>query len=435
MSSNPQPVIGYLLKCYPRLSETFILNEILELERQGVKLHIFSIKQPDTEKFHADVAKVKAKVTYLPSIYPIFTYRDAFKLLKAHTIIFLKNPQRYLRTLNFHRNRPEKNPRREFLQAGYLVYQLQKLGLGFFQAHFANVPASIAELAHLLSDVPFSIFAHAKDIYLSKPEILDRKISSAKFALTCTGFNHQHLQSISTSKTPIYLSYHGLDFSKFSLDNNHQEIKNDVPGILSVGRFCEKKGFPYLIEACHILKQKGYKFHCKIVGYGELQEEIKQQIQELQLNDFITIVGKLTQDKLIQLYRQTDMFALPCQIGKDGDRDGIPNVLLEAMAMEIPVVSTAISGIVELIEDRKTGLLIQQKDPQALANALEELINNPELRQQLKVAGRAKVVAQFSLEENVKEIKHLLVNAWEESLTNNQSSVSLLKEKFSSNEV
>ncbi|MDJ0743207.1 MAG: glycosyltransferase [Xenococcaceae cyanobacterium MO_167.B27] len=122
-------------------------------------------------------------------------------------------------------------------------------------------------------------------------------------------------------------------------------------------------------------------------------------------------------------------------LDKDGDRDGIPNVLLEAMAMEIPVVSTAISGIVELIEDRKTGLLIQQKDPQALANALEELINNPELRQQLKVAGRAKVVAQFSLEENVKEIKHLLVNAWEESLTNNQSSVSLLKEKFSSNEV
>ena len=190
-----------------------------------------------------------------------------------------------------------------------------------------------------------------------------------------------------------------------------------------MGRFCEKKGFAYLIQACHLLKQKGYQFRCQIVGYGELQTQMEQAIEQLQLQEVITLVGKLTQDKLIEIYRQADIFVLPCQISENGDRDGIPNVLLEAMAMEIPVISTPISGIVELIEDRKTGLLVQQKDSKGIANAIEELINNPELRQQLQQAGRIKVAQQFSLAENIKEIKTLLVKAWEESVISNQLSV------------
>ncbi|MDJ0690807.1 MAG: glycosyltransferase [Xenococcaceae cyanobacterium MO_188.B32] len=423
MSSNTQPIIGYLLKCYPRFSETFILNEILELERQGVKLHIFSILQPQDHKCHADVAKVKAQVTYIPSLVPAFTFKSLFLLLIAHWQLFWQSPRRYLKTLQFFRDRPEKKRWKQFHQAGYMALELQKLELAFFQTHFANVPASVAELVYRFSNIPYSIFAHAKDIYLTKPEILDRKIASAKFVLTCTGFNHQYLQSISTSKTPIHLSYHGLDLTKFSPQCDRQKSNNDLPLILSVGRFCEKKGFAYLIQACHLLKQKGYQFRCQIVGYGELQPQMEQAIEQLQLQEVITLGGKLTQDKLIEIYRQADIFVLPCQISENGDRDGIPNVLLEAMAMEIPVISTPISGIVELIEDRKTGLLVQQKDSQGIANAIEELINNPELRQQLQQAGRIKVAQQFSLAENIKEIKTLLVKAWEESVISNQLSV------------
>ena len=423
MSSNTQPVIGYLLKCYPRLSETFILNEILELERQGVKLHIFSILPPQETKRHADVAKVKAKVTYLPSLIPTFSFKNWLLIRKAHWELFWQSPQRYLKTLRFYRNRPEaaeKKGWKRFRQAGYLARELQKQNLSFLQTHFANVPASIAEVVHHFTGIPYSIFAHAKDIYLTKPEILDRKIASAKFILTCTEFNYKYLNSISTSQTPIHLSYHGLDLTKFSADRTQADINNDLPLILSVGRFCEKKGFAYLIEACHLLKQKGYQFRCQIVGYGELQAEMEQAIEQLKLKEVITLIGKLTQDKLIKLYRQADMFVLPCQITENGDRDGIPNVLLEAMAMEIPVISTAISGITELIEDRKTGLLVQQKDSQAIADAVEELMNNSQLRSQLQQAGRVKVTQQFSLSENIKEIKNLLINTCEETVKNQQ---------------
>ena len=423
MSSNAQPVIGYLLKCYPRFSETFILNEILELERQGVKLHIFSILPPQDNQRHADVAKVKAQVTYLPSLVPTFTFKSLFLLLIAHWQLFWQSPRGYLKTLRFYLNRPEKKRWKQFHQAGYLARELQKLEIAFCQTHFANVPAAVAELVYRFSNIPYSIFAHAKDIYLSQPEILARKIASAKFVLTCTGFNHQYLQSISTSKTPIHLSYHGLDLSKFSPQGDRPEFNSDLPLILSVGRFCEKKGFAYLIQACHLLKQKGYQFRCQIVGYGELQAEMEQAIEQLQLQEFITLVGKLTQDKLIELYHQADLFVLPCQITENGDRDGIPNVLLEAMAMKIPVISTPISGITELIEDHKTGLLVPQKDSQAIANAIEELINDPQMRQQLQQAGRTKVIQQFSLEENIKEIKTLLLSTYQDSVTSNQLSV------------
>jgi glycosyltransferase involved in cell wall biosynthesis len=394
--SNTHKTVGYLLKTYPKLSETFILNEILELERQGVSLHLFSLRKPTDEKNHPDVAKVKASVTYIPTLLPNFDFQDLIILLKSHWQLLSQSPGKYWQALQFHWQRPEKKRLNEFLQAGYLAATMQNLELSHLQAHFANVPTATTEIAKIFGGFSYNIFAHAKDIYLTEVEVLDRRIGSAEFVLTCTGFNHRYLQSVSQSNTPIYLSYHGIDLTRFT--SAFAKQKTEIPLILSVGRYCEKKGFPYLIEACWQLKQQGHKFQCDIVGYGPLQAELEQLIADLDVADVVSLAGKMTQDELVKVYQRASIFVLPCQVMENGDRDGIPNVLLEAMAMEIPVVSTDISGIGELVESGENGFLVPEKNPPALAEALEKLLTQPELSAQF---------GKFSLERNVSEIREL----------------------------
>ena len=190
----------------------------------------------------------------------------------------------------------------------------------------------------------------------------------------------------------------------------HSSIDN-VTTILSVGRFREKKGFPHLLHACHLLKERGHRLRCHIVGYGPLQEEIDRLITDLELDGIVSLHGKLTHDELIELYRKSTIFALPCQIAEDGDRDGIPNSLLEAMAMKIPVISTNVSGIPELIEHMKNGIIVPPKDSKSLASAIKLLIDQPHLRRELGKAGHHKVCQQFSLERNIFKLKELFESA------------------------
>ncbi|MDJ0705007.1 MAG: glycosyltransferase [Leptolyngbyaceae cyanobacterium MO_188.B28] len=440
MSINRKPVIGFLLKTFPKLSETFILNEILELERQGLNLHIFSLRRPTDTQFHPAVSQVRAPVTYIPSLMPKYSREDEEALLAVNLELLQQNPNGYLSNLNFYRDRSEDRQLNELLQAGYLAMAMQKLGVTHLHVHFANVPTATAELAKQFCQIPYSITAHAKDIYLSEPEALNRRMASAEFVLTCTDYNRNYLESIATHNTPIHLAYHGLDLTRFRLEEDwiHQETMSsaspfssplssplptsDTPLILSVGRFCEKKGFPYLFEACHSLKQKGLRFHCGIVGYGPLQEQFERQIEDLGIADVVTIIGQLTQDQLIEYYRQTDIFVLPCQVTEDGDRDGIPNVLLEAMAMRAPVISTDISGISELITSNQNGILVPEKDPHALSIELERLLQQPQLRALLGQAGQWKVHQDFALEANVKQVKDLLLQSIRQSSPTPQQS-------------
>ncbi|PIG94786.1 glycosyltransferase [Gloeocapsopsis sp. IPPAS B-1203] len=408
MANNNNPKIGYLLKTFPKLSETFILNEILELERQGINLHIFSLRKPQDEKHHAALQTLKADVTYIPSLFPRSS-QDIVHLQEANVLLMQQNLQNYFQLLHLDHSTSEIESLNIFLQAGYLVKAIRETGICHLHAHFINIPTAVAEVAAQLCGIPYSITAHAKDIYLSKPEVLNRRISQAKFVLTCTKYNQQFLQKLSTSNTPIYLSYHGLDLAKFT-PNIKQEIVKTLPTILSVGRFCEKKGFPHLIQACKLLKERNYKFQCLIVGYGPLQAEIEQLIAELKLEDCIFLVGKMTQDELIEMYRQADIFVLPCHITENGDRDGIPNVLLEAMAMKVPVISTNISGIVELIQHKINGILVPPKEPYTLAIELENLINNPQFRKVLSNQGRIQVSSNFSIEKNTIDLKNIFMS-------------------------
>jgi glycosyltransferase involved in cell wall biosynthesis len=211
-------------------------------------------------------------------------------------------------------------------------------------------------------------------------------------------------------ETPIYNIYHGLDTRRFAPRADSAE-EAAPPVALSVGRLVEKKGFPVLIEACRLLKDRGYRFRCQIIGGpGPCAQQVASLIRELAVDDIVALQPAVTQEELREAYRQATLFALPCQIADNDDRDGIPNVLVEAMASGLPVVSTNISGIPELIEHGVNGLLTPQKDARALADAVARLLDAPAMRRELGAAARKKVCMSFDAESNVLALHRLFLD-------------------------
>ena len=399
-----QQTVGYLLKTYPKVSETFILQEILDLEALGLGLEIFSLQRPTDAIVHSLARQVLAPVTYLPTSIG----ERGGRPLVAHLRLFAAHPWRYVKTLRFIRQRPAGLLWSEFIQGGCLAWALLESNIRHLHAHFATEPAGTAELVHRLTGIPYSLTCHAKDIFLSSPEGLRRKMHHAKFVVTCTEANRSHLQRMTGNSTPIHRLYHGLNLARFDgLRKADSAMDTSISTILSVGRFREKKGFLTLIRACRILVDAGHRFRCQIVGYGPLQPEMEGLIRTLGLGEILSLIGKKTLEDVVELYRHAAIFALPCQVASDGDRDGIPNVFMEAMAMGLPVVSTDVSGIPELIHHNQNGLLVPQQDAKALAKALGRLIENPELRHSLGQAGRDTIVQNFSSEQSSRRLKEL----------------------------
>lgn len=399
---SPTPTrIAYLLKMFPRLSETFILNELRGLGRLGFEFDIYSLNRPSDAKTHPGVAELQNPVFYLPSLAPAWRFSDIRKLIDAHIRLLMALPGRYFRALAFFLAPKNGAPRlKEFLQAGALAHQLRKRCITHVHAHFANIPTTVAELAGLLCGVTYSFTAHAKDIYLSRPQDLKRKIAGASFVMTCTGFNQKHLLNLQAQEagdpTPIHLCYHGIDLDQFQPPRAKPTC--DPPLILSVGRFCEKKGFPDLIHACYLLRESGQRFTCRIIGYGEKEKELGDLIAGYGLRDCVSLVGPMTQDQLAAEYARASVFVLPCLVTDSGDRDGIPNVLLEAMSMGVPVVSTDVSGISEVISHARTGLLVPEKNAGAVADALSLLLEQPQLGVTMAAAARENVLRTFSIQ-------------------------------------
>jgi glycosyltransferase involved in cell wall biosynthesis len=420
--------VGYILKAFLRTSETFITNEISLLESAGVKLSIFSIRRLEGQQQHSAGSRIKACVTYLPEAAPlnersflIWLRENLPGFIGSHARLCRLRPAAYFQTLAEalwmcvkYRDRRLALPRKlflkEFLQAGFIALKVLESGrIRHLHAHFCHGVTTIAMFASRLCGLPFSFTAHAKDIYqrdLNPGDLLTEKMRRARFVVTCTGANKIHLDRMRPQKTPLHTIYHGLDLSLFAPAAARPQ--RTVPVILSVGRMVEKKGFTYLIEACRMLKERGYDFECRIVGGADkFTEVIKARIRELKLEDTVTLHPAVTQEELRGIYQQADIFALPCQVLENGDRDGIPNVLVEAMAMRLPVVSTAISGIPELIADRRNGLLVPQKDAAALADVLEELLADAGLRERLGAAAREQVTRCFDAQENIRSLKAL----------------------------
>ncbi len=426
--------IGYILKGYPRTSETFITNEIRLLEKMGVGLSIFSVKKLEGQKNHAMVKDIQAPVTYLPQADPLSETRfsqwikdNLPKFSDSHLQLFKSKPLPYLAALGEclamtfqYRTGWFAPPRevfiKEFLQAGYIANAvLEAKNIRHIHAHFCHGSTTIALFASKMSGIPFSFTAHAKDIYLKElnpGKLLQKKMRRAEFLVTCTGANEEHLQRLAPKGTKIHRIYHGLDTKLFSNNEVTAHVKSEeLPVVLSVGRLVEKKGFDYLIRACALLKEKGHRFQCRIVGGGDgYTDKLKALIKELNVADTVDLHGAVTQEELREIYKQATLFALPCLVVDNGDRDGIPNVLVEAMSMRVPVISTDISGIPELITDGVNGLLVPEKNAEAMANAIEKLLNQPELRQQLSEAGRARVCSDFDSQVTTLDLKELFIS-------------------------
>jgi len=403
--------VAYLVKTFPRLSETFILNEILGVEELGLELEIFSLRKlpPESEPVHPDVTKVKGPVRYIPSfIRPLWPPGLAL-LLFSHLALLFAVPMRYFAAVRFYFSSGNSPRLKDFLQAGYLARALRRGKFTHLHAHFANLPTTVAEIVKHLTGIRYSFTAHAKDVYVTPPSELARKIKKAECVLTCTAVNQRYLAELADQGTPIRLAYHGIDVNRFrALRSGDPPQNGEVPLILSVARLCEKKGLEFLIEACRILVDRGVAFQCRIVGYGPLEDKLQKMIVDLSLQDRVFLLGKMTQDQLATLYPQADLFVLPCLVLENGDRDGIPNVLFEAMVCGVPIICTEVAGVCELIEHQKNGLLVEQRNATALADAMQLLIGSPDLRNELARKGRQTVLEGFTRESSARSVYNIL---------------------------
>lgn len=408
MTQLSHNVIAFVLKGYPRLSETFIVNEILLLEELGFNIHIFALRNPGEKKIHASVQRIRARVTYIPDHF----WKSFFPILAANLRLFLKSPRLYWPVFRYalfrSLRRRSSSTIKRFSQAAFFVHNcLPGSNIAHLHAHFSHGPTTVAYFASKLTGLRYSFSAHAKDIYLQDHEMLRLKLANAAFAVTCTEFNRRFLSGFCENPSRVKRVYHGIDLEVFRPQPEIAE-KNGRPVILSVGRFVPKKGFPTLIQALHRLKQQGVPFRAYLVGGGPAKGQFRNLVQHLRLEDEIQILPQMKQEEVLQLYKQANVFALACEVQEDGDRDGIPNVLVEAMALGVPVVSTNVSGIPELIENGGTGLLVPEKNPGAMAAAIERLLRQPEFASRLALAARAKIEREFNARANVEGIGALL---------------------------
>jgi len=394
--------IGLLVKIFPKLSETFILEEILGLERRGIALRLYTLAAPTDTMTHAQVARVRAPVTRVPV--PQAGQRAAFAL--RHLRLFASGPLRYVGALA---SAWRRDALPEFLRAGWLAVQLRDDGVAHLHSHFISMPADLALLASKLGALPFSISAHAKDIYLSKDEDLRRKLRAARFTVTCTEFNRATLAAIAPDAA-VHRMYHGLDRSLFH-PGQRVPAGDAPPLVLSIGRLREKKGLDTLIDACAVLRKRGVAFACEIVGYGEERDRLQARIERQGLATQVRLVGALQREQVIAAYARTAVYVQPSRIAADGDRDGIPNVLLEAMAMGLPVVASRVSGIPELVQHGANGLLVEPDRPALLADAIERLLGHASLRSTLGQRAVGSVADAFDNDRNLDLLCRLLADS------------------------
>jgi glycosyltransferase involved in cell wall biosynthesis len=399
MTVTRKPVLGLILKGYPRISETFISNEILLLENLGLRIHIFSMRQPRESFCHESVKKIRARVDYLPETLlaplPRLAYHNARLALKipgAYGKAIQAAARRFFRTYR-------SATIRHLLQAGYLVRKLlPESGVTHLHSHFAHSPTSVAMFAAMLSGLPFSFTAHAKDIYTSDPRQLRDKIALSKFVVTCTGYNQRYLQRLVPRgvKTPIHRVYHGIDLDLFAGGGQEAGRCPKPPfRILTVARITRKKGLSTVYRALKILKQRGIAFKHTLIGDGEDRNELLKLISSLGLYSEIQWLGTQPHHVVLEHYRLADLFVLGCEVAPNGDRDGIPNVFMESMAMGVPVIGSRISAIPEIIRDGRTGLLVPPADAEALSDAMIRLLTDHQLRSRVIPEAREVIRKHF----------------------------------------
>jgi colanic acid/amylovoran biosynthesis glycosyltransferase len=402
LSRTPSDLrLTYIIGTYPVLTTTFIDREISVLRRMGVDVRVISIRGP-AHRLSPEQEALASEVHYALPVSPL-------TLVSDHLSFLASRPGRYLGVLFDLLSRPHPTLRtrlRTILHFGVAVH-IAGLVRGRYptdhlHAHFVDRASLIALVAGRLLGTSFSATAHANDIFVN-PVLLREKMAAAKFIATCSRYNAAYLRALSRNggRGKVTCVYHGVDVDAY---RPRPPAPRPRPLLVAVGQLKAKKGFTYLIEACGILRDRGMEFDCQIVGDGPLRAELEAKIRELGLADRVALLGALPHAVVIEKYREATLVVLPCVTGTDGDRDGIPNVILEAMALGVPVVSTRHSGIPEAVEDGASGLLVPPGDSIALAGALERLMRDEELRERFGRNGRKKVLETFDAKRNVEKL-------------------------------
>lgn len=359
--------VCYIVKRFPRLSQTFVLNELLALQRQGVALTVVALRRSD--EAHARYAELTAPVYYLADL--------------------------------------ASTPPADAAGAAALIAPLvSQRGITHLHAHFATRAATVACRVSAATGVPFSFTAHAHDIFHAEVDraALARTIAAARFVVTVSEYNRRYLSALLKTERRVgrvLRLYNGVDLTRLKPTGSPSP---DL--IVGVGRLIAKKGFADLVDAVGHLRAIGRAVRCIIVGEGEERAAIQRRIAATGLEDAVWLLGARSPEEVIRIIGSAAVFTLPCVVGADGDRDGMPTVLVEAMALGTPVVSTDVAGIPELVEHERTGLLAAERNPASLAQAIARMLDEGELRERLRLAALQRVHANFDLRTNVARLKH-----------------------------
>jgi glycosyltransferase involved in cell wall biosynthesis len=381
--------VGYVVKRYPRYSETFIVNELLAHEAAGMNIDVFALRPPVDTHFQDAIARVRAPVHYLPQAGlkardfwdEISKARETLPGLEAGLEVAWGED-----VVDVH-------------QALCLARAARERGLEHLHAHFATSPTTVARLAARFAGLSYSFTAHAKDIFHQEvdPTELQDKQRDAAAIVTVSDFNARHLNAIDAgSSDRIVRIYNGLDLDAFRFESPLYR----PPRIVAVGRLVEKKGFHNLVEACAILATTGRDFECRILGAGPLEGELRQEIDRFGLEGRVELAGPRPQSEIREELRAGAIMAAPCVIGGDGNRDGLPTTLLEAMALGTPCISTDVTGIPEVLRHEETGLMVPQRDPATLAKSIEHLLENSPERVRLARNARQLIETHFDVTRN-----------------------------------
>lgn len=392
--------VAYICKRYPRFSETFIVNEILAHEAAGQKLEIFSLRSCDDSHFQENISRVKSPVTrILDRAKPSDHFWTVLLRANAHY------PEGIARFLT------EKNiAQSDAYQALQIAILCHDRGVTLLHAHFATVATTVARLVGIITGLPYTLTAHAKDIYCDYAENRDIaiKLRDAAQIITVSDFNTMHLaDTYGLGPEKLSRLYNGLDLERFEWSMPEPAAVT----ILAVGRLVEKKGFHFLVEAIGILAARGIKAECRIIGSGDQYRFLKNRIDDAGLEDRITLSGPMPQPAVIAEMRQAALMACPCIIGEDGNRDGLPTVLTEAMAIGLPCISTDVVGIPEIVRDGLTGLCIAEENPVKLADAIQTLLADPAERLRLSQNARRLIEAEFEITINAEAQRRIFAKA------------------------
>lgn len=387
--------LAYLFERFPSYGQTFCFREVAELRRQGFSPVVFSIRHPEKEPIR-DPEMALPEVNYLPADDELV--REVDRALRKRRL-----PEPVAREL------AAWGRKTDFLrlyQAAWLGPQLQEQGIKHLHAHFAGLAARTAYWLHRFFGINFSFTAHANDIFAPKPfEIsLDKLFAAARAVVTVSDFALEYLRRhFPRESARIYRVYNGIELGQFRVS----DFSTRPPVVISVGRLIEKKGLADLVEASKLLYQRGVNFRGEIIGEGPQEATLRAQIEAAGLENFVVLTGALAQDQVRERLGRSTIFVLPCVTEKEGGMDNLPTVIMEAMAAGLPVVSTAIAGIPEMVRDQVTGILLREHEPEQLAKTLEVLLADEARLRSLGQAGRDRAAELFTIEKNVGRLREL----------------------------